>query len=265
MQETVESLDVIEKTPDNLEIETRRSLAALYRAVAMYNWDDLIFTHISARIPNADPDDHEERFLINEYGLAFNEVTASNLVTIDASGNGIESTGKAVNPAGFVIHSAVHRNRDDGQYVMHLHSRDGVAVSAQKDGFLPISQQSLMVYDKLAYHDYGGIVDDEAEQKALLADLGDKEIAVLRNHGVLIVGPSPEAVFLNAYFYQTACSIQVAASNGEYNRLPNEIMEKVRDQKKSMQGASSAVRKGASMAWDVVLRRLDALDPTYRS
>ncbi len=239
------------------DLSTRRGLAALYRAAAMFGWDDLTFTHISARIP-----DRSDRYLINEYGLAFNEITAANLVEINAKGEAVDTPDVDVNPAGFIIHSAVHQNRPDAHYVIHLHSKDGVAVAAQKDGLLPISQQSLMIYDSIAYHDYGGIVDDEQEQKALLADAGDKNIVILRNHGVLIMGPSPEAVFLNAYFYQTACSIQIAGSSGEINLLSDSLISKVREQKVEMSKSNSG-STGAMKAWNVVLRRLMAEDSSF--
>lgn len=239
------------------ETTTRRGLAALYRAVAMYGWDDLIFTHISARVPG-----RSERFLISAYGLGFDEITAGNLVEVDAEGEAILPEGADVNPAGFTIHSAIHRGRPDAHYVMHLHTRDGVAVSAQKHGLLPISQQALMIYHSIAYHDYGGIVDDEQEQESLLADAGEKDLIVLRNHGVLIMGPDPQTVFLNAYFYQTACSIQACGSSAEMNVLREETIGKVGEQRSAM-SKGNAASKSASKAWDLVLRRLMARDPSF--
>src|SRR5580698_5725110 len=167
------------------EWKARVELAALYRLVALYGWDDMIYTHISARIPG--PDHH---FLINPYGMFFGEMTASSLVKIDLEGQILQETPYFINPAGFTIHSAIHAARDDALYVMHLHSDQGVAVAAQKEGLLPISQHALICLPRLAYHDYEGIALNADEKERLVRDLGDKAIMLLRNHGTLAVGRS---------------------------------------------------------------------------
>ena len=165
------------------EWQVRVNLAALYRLVAHMGWDDMIYTHISARIPGP-----EHHFLINPYGLFFEEITASSLVKIDLDGDIIQDTEYAINPAGFTIHSAVHAAREDAQFVMHLHSDQGVAVSAQTEGLLPISQHALVCIPQLSYHDYEGIALNLDERERLVADLGDKNMMLLRNHGTLAVG-----------------------------------------------------------------------------
>lgn len=246
-----------ESGSDEPEHGARRDLASLYRAAALYHWGDLIFTHISARIPG-----DREQFLINEYGLRFDEVTASNLVKVDASGSVLDVVPGEINPAGFAIHSAIHRECPNAMYVMHLHTRDGIAVAAQKGGLLPISQQALLVYDEIAYHDYGGIVEDEAEQQRLLRDMGNSRIVVLRNHGSLFVGESPQEVFLNAYFYQSACSIQVSAGSRELSLVPTQVLEKVKEQKGRMRD-SSARGAAAAKVWKVVLRTLTSQDDSF--
>ena len=165
------------------EWQARVDLAALYRLVALYGWDDLIYTHISARIPGP-----EHHFLINPYGMLFEEITASSLVKIDLDGNILQETPYFINPAGFTIHSAIHAAREDAHFVMHLHSDQGVAVAAQKEGLLPLSQHALIVLPRLAYHDYEGIALNLDERERLVADIGDKTLMLLRNHGTLAVG-----------------------------------------------------------------------------
>ena len=171
------------------EWQTRVDLAAAYRLVALFRWDDLVFTHITAKIPGT------EHFLINPYGLMFDEITASSLVKIDIAGKVLQETPFPINPAGFVIHSAVHSARHDAQCVMHTHTLNGVAVSAQKRGVLPISQFSIFVLASLAYHDYEGVALRDDEKPRLVADLGDKTFLMLRNHGLLTVGPTMPAAF----------------------------------------------------------------------
>ena len=182
----------------------RVDLAAAYRLVALFGWDDIVFTHLTARIPG--PDHH---FLINPYGMLFDEVTASSLVKIDLQGNKVDDSPFDVNPAGFNIHSAIHSAREDAQCVMHTHSLNGVAVSAQKEGVLPLSQQSTLVLASLAYHDYEGIVLNEDEKPRLVNDLGDALFLMLRNHGLLTVGKSIADAFLFMYTFEAACTIQV--------------------------------------------------------
>lgn len=238
------------------EWSIRVNLAACYRLIAMFGWDDLIFTHISARVPG--PDDH---FLINAYGLMFEEMTASSLVKVDIEGNIVLDTPYHINPAGFTIHSAIHAARDDAGCVLHTHTRAGVAVSAQKDGLLPISQISLFPYASLAYHDYEGIALNEDEKPRLVADLGDRNFLILRNHGLLTVGPSIPDAFLFMYALETACQTQLAALSGgqELVMVDDRIVQGIKAQ-------VEAVLKGfgGELAWPGLLRKLDRKDSSYR-
>src|ERR1700761_982824 len=210
------------------EWKARVNLAALYRLVALYGWDDMVDTHISARIPG--PDHH---FLINPYGMFFDEITASSLVKIDLDGNIIQETPYRINPAGFTIHSAIHAAREDAQYVMHLHTADGVAVSAQKHGLLPISQHALVVLPRLAYHDYEGIALNLEERERIVADMGDSATILLRNHGTLAVGPSAGDCWNAMYFLERACTMQINALGGGMENIliaPQEAQDEVRRQ-----------------------------------
>jgi ribulose-5-phosphate 4-epimerase/fuculose-1-phosphate aldolase len=237
------------------EWDMRVNLAAAYRLVALYGWDDLIFTHVSARVPGT------EHFLINPYGMMFEEITASSLVKIDLGGRKIMDSPYEINPAGFTIHSCIHAAREDVGCVMHIHSRSGVAVAAQKQGLLPISQQSLFVLASLAYHDYEGVALDAAEQPRLVADLGDKSYLMLRNHGLLTVGSSPADAFLFMYTFESACAIQVRAQSGgqELIRLPEPLLAGIR-------AAVSQVTRGlgSGLVWPGLLRKLDRSSPGYR-
>lgn len=242
--------------PTDTEQDVRRDLAAVYRLVAQHGWDDLIFTHISARVPGP-----EHHFLINPFGLRFDEVTASNLVKIDIEGNPVGPTEHSVNPAGFVIHSALHMARDDAQCVIHLHTDDGVAVAAQEDGLLPLSQHAMMVQGEVAYHDYEGIAFDLEERERLVADMGDKHLMMLRNHGTLSVGPSCAAAWLAIYFLERACTMQIRAqSSGARLVTPHQgVPEKVTAQSTSLFTGSAG-----AFTWPALLRKLDAVDPSYR-
>ncbi len=191
------------------EWETRVNLAATYRLVAQFGWSDLIFTHISARVPGG-----SHHFLINPYGLLFDEVTASSLVKIDLDGNKVMDSPHDINPAGFTIHSAIHAARDDAQCVLHVHSVNGIAVSAQRDGVLPLSQQSIFVLASLGYHDYEGVALNAEEKPRLVANLGNKHFLMLRNHGLLTVANSIPDAFLYMYLFETTCMIQVRAQAG---------------------------------------------------
>src|SRR5215831_17573717 len=181
------------------EWQARVDLAAAYRLVALYGWDDLIFTHISARVPGGD-----HHFLLNPYGMMFDEVTASSLVKIDLQGQKVGDSPYFINPAGFTIHSAVHEAREDALCVMHLHTRNGIAVSAQKDGLLPLSQQAMFALASLAYHDYEGLALDAEEKPRLVADLGNKKSLILRNHGLLTVGRTVAEAFLGMFLLERA-------------------------------------------------------------
>src|SRR3981189_2303585 len=191
------------------ESNQRVNLAACYRLVALFGWDDLVDTHISARIPGP-----EHHFLINPYGLLFEEITASSLVKIDLEGNVLQETPCFINPAGFTIHSAIHAAREDAHYVMHLHSDDGVAVAAQAQGLMPLSQHALIVLPRLAYHDYEGIALNHDERERLVADIGDKTLMLLRNHGTLAGGDTAADCWGGVYYLERACTMQVKALSG---------------------------------------------------
>jgi len=237
------------------EWRVRVDLAAAYRVVAMFGWDDLVFTHISARIPGSDG-----QFLINPYGLMFEEITASSLVRVDDSGNKLDDSAFEINPAGFVIHSAVHGARHDAACVLHTHSLNGVAVSAQKAGVLPISQQSIFVLASLAYHDYEGVALRDDEKPRLVADLGDKTFLMLRNHGLLTVGTSVAEAVVSMYLFETVCNIQVRAlaGGGALTEVDPRIVATAKEQ------ASVVTRGlGAALTWPGLLRRLDRRLPGY--
>ena len=254
MTDSAEDLDIRSQVTAE-EWEVRVNLAACYRLIAMYGWDDLIFTHVSARVPG--PDDH---FLINAYGLMFEEMTASTLVKVDLDGQIVLDSPYPINPAGFTIHSAVHAARPDAGCVLHTHTRAGVAVSAQADGLLPLSQISLLPCASLAYHDYEGIALNEDEKPRLVADLGDCRFLILRNHGLLTVGESIPEAFLYMYALETACQTQIAAQSGggELIHVPEAIVQGIRAQVDLVLKGS-----GAELAWPGLLRKLDRLDPTY--
>lgn len=235
------------------EWQARVDLAALYRLVALHGWDDLIYTHISARIPGP-----EHHFLINPYGMLFDEITASSLVKIDLDGNILQETPYFINPAGFTIHSAIHAAREDAKYVMHLHSDQGVAVAAQKEGLLPLSQHSLIVLPHLAYHDYEGIALNLDERERLVNDIGDKTLMLLRNHGTLSVGSTAADCWVGMFFLERACKQQVMAlSAGRENVLfaPEASVSEVK--KQTGRGI------GGGLAWPGCLRRLDRELPGY--
>ena len=239
------------------EWKLRVDLAACYRLMAYYGWDDLIFTHLSVRAPGP-----EHHFLINPYGLMFQEITASSLVKVDVNGELVEDApGHGINPAGFTIHSAIHMAREDAQAVLHLHARDAVAVSAQDEGLLPLSQTALLVYSRLAYHDYEGVALDLGERERLVRDLGDKDAFILRNHGVLTVGPTIQGAFILMYFLVKACEIQVQAQNaGGKLRLPSQdAIETTRRQ------SLDRTPETGKRAWPALLRLLDSQDPSYKS
>lgn len=238
------------------EWQTRTDLAACYRLVALYGWDDLVFTHITARVPGSG-----HYFLLNPYGMLFEEVTASSLVKVDLDGNKITPSPYEINPAGFVIHSAVHAARADAQCVIHLHTDAGVAVSAQKDGLLAISQNALFPIASLAYHDYEGIALRDDEKARLVRDLGDRSFMILRNHGTLTVGLSVADAFLFMFVLERACRIQLLAQSGgaDLTRVPQPIVEGI------VEDARAATRGlGGQLAWPGLLRKLDRIDSSYR-
>lgn len=246
----------IQKEISEAEWQVRVDLAAAYRLVALYGWDDLIFTHLSARVPGP-----EHHFLINPYGMMFEEITASSLVKINLEGEIVAPSPYFVNPAGFTIHSAVHAAREDALCVIHLHTDYGIAVSAQQNGLLPISQQSLFALASLAYHDYEGLALNEDEKSRLVADLGNKNNMILRNHGLLTVGQTAAEAFLSMYILERACRIQILAQSGG-GTLPG-IAEPILEKVASQQGAVT-VGQGAQLTWPGLRRKLDRIDPSYR-
>jgi ribulose-5-phosphate 4-epimerase/fuculose-1-phosphate aldolase len=238
------------------EWQLRQDLAACYRLVALYGWSDLVFTHISARIPG--PDHH---FLINPYGLMFDEITASSLVKVDQHCNKLNDSQHPVNPAGFVIHSAIHEAREDAGCVLHTHTRAGVAVSAQKDGILPLSQQSTFVLGSLAYHDYEGVAFRPEEKPRLQADLGRANFMVLRNHGLLVVGKTIADAFLSMYTFEATCQIQLAAQSGggALTHVDPRIVSGVAESMRVQTGGL-----GGAFVWPALLRKLQRIDPSYQ-
>jgi len=267
------------------EWQLRQELAACYRLIAHFRMTDLIFTHISVRIPG--PHHH---FLINPYGLFFDEITASNLVKIDLQGQAVEPSPYAVNPAGFVIHSAIHGARDNAQCVLHTHTKAGCAVAAQRDGLLPLNQISMEFYGNVAYHDYEGIALDLDERERLVKDLGDKPVLILRNHGLLTVGETVQQAFLRMYYLEKACEIQLAAQAGgqalvipsdavcahterQFNHLADvptdpAVLSAGRQPAESSRvttaGTQMADGDGYQLAWTALLRLIDRIDPSYK-
>jgi ribulose-5-phosphate 4-epimerase/fuculose-1-phosphate aldolase len=238
------------------EWQARVELAAVYRLVALYGWDDLIFTHISARVP-----DEDGHFLINPYGFLFEEITASSLVKVNLQGEIVSETSNFINPAGFTIHSAVHEARHDVGCVLHTHSLYGVALSTQKEGLLPISQQSLFPLSGLSYHNYEGVALNEEEKPRLVADLGTKNFLILRNHGLLTCGKTMAEAFLFMYILESACRIQILGQSGGKELIP--IHPAI------LQGITAQVEMvtkgmGADLAFPALLRKLDRIDGSYK-
>lgn len=236
------------------EWQVRVDLAACYRLVAHYGWDDLVFTHLSARVPGP-----EHHFLINPYGWLFEEITASSLVKVDQEGKIVDpGATERVNPAGFTIHSAVHMAREDAHAVIHLHAAAGVAVSAQREGLLPLSQTAMLCLRHLSYHDYEGVALNLDERERIVHDLGDKDMMILRNHGTLTVGRNCAEAFTLHYFLMKACEIQVAAMGGRELYMPSqEAVETTHEQ-------SGTLAKASKLTWPALLRMLDRKDPSYK-
>ncbi len=239
------------------EWQLRVDLAAAYRLVAAYGMSDLVFTHISARIPGP-----EHHFLINPYGLMFDEITASSLVKVDAQCHKLSDSPFPVNPAGFTIHSAIHEARHDVGCVLHTHTRAGIAVSAQRCGVLPISQQATFVLASLAYHDYEGVALRDDEKPRLQADLGDRTYLMLRNHGLLTVGRTVADAFLSMYTFENTCRVQIdaQASGQELIAIDPQILQGMDRVMKTVTAG-----QGAQIAWPALLRKLDRMDPGYRA
>lgn len=236
------------------EWQLRTDLAALYRLVAMHGWDDFLFTHLSARVPGP-----EHHFLLNPLGLTFDEVTASSLVKVDLEGNKVLESPYDVNQAGFTIHSAVHMAREDAICVMHLHTDDGVAVSAMEQGLMPLSQHAMQL-GEIACHDYEGVALDLDERERIVRDLGNHQCMILRNHGTLVVGPTICAAWMAMYYLERACTMQVRAlAGGTVNLPPQGSAEKAAQQSRGLYDGT--VDK---LAWPALLRKVDRVDDSYR-
>ena len=249
-----QSISIKEKVSPE-EWQARVDLAAAYRLVHHFHWDDLIFTHISARVPGP-----EHHFLINPFGLMFDEITASSLVKIDLEGNIINPGPYFVNKAGFTIHSAVHAAREDARCVMHLHSVAGTAVSTQEQGLLPIHQTAMLLNGQIAYHDYEGVAFNLDERPRLVTDLGQKSAMILRNHGTLTVGSSVASAFINMYFLERACAVQIAAATPGVKLIePPESVQKLVEQQAAMEKAGAE-----KLLWPTLIRMLDRKDASYK-
>jgi len=241
------------------EWAVRVDLAAAYRLVSLYGWEDLVFTHISARVPGT-----EDQFLINPYGLFFDEITASSLVKIDLKGEKVQDSPFPVNAAGFVIHSAIHAARHDARCVLHTHTANGIAVSAQREGLLPLSQHSLFVLTSVGYHDFEGPALDDDEKPRLVADLGDSRCLILRNHGLLTVGETIADAFIAMYYLEASCAIQVRAQSGGGDLIP--VPKDVIDRGYAAAAKEQRRRGGqGTLVWPGLLRRLDRRDSSYRT
>ena len=238
------------------EWEARVKLAASYRLAARLRWTDHIYTHFSLRVPG--PDRH---FLINPYGLTFDEITASSLIKLDLDGNILDDpTGLGYNRAGYVIHSAIHRAREHTHAVLHTHTAAGIGVSAQQGGLLMISQHAMRFHRRLGYHNYEGIALDLDEQQRLVADLGEHDALILRNHGLLACGRDIEEAFYNLYYLERACAAQLAAqSGGAALHVPPEAVAE-----KAARGFDQAIADGRQKShWDAYLRQLERDDPSF--
>lgn len=249
---------------DLAEWQVRVDLAACYRLVAHFGWTDLIYTHISARVPNS-----EDHYLLNPFGLAFDEVTASNLLKVDLQGNKLEDSPYPVHRAGFVIHSAVHAARADANCVIHLHTRAGMAVSALEEGLLPLTQHAMLFAGRVGYHASEGLAVDMDERARIARDLADNDVLILRNHGTLVVGHTIGQAFSKMWHLEKACQAQmdILASGRPYTLPPREVAEQV-----SRMGfhsrATSDYPEGRSplgnMEWPSLLRLAERLDPSFR-
>ena len=253
------SIDIpsLEGKVSDEEWAVRVDLAAAYRMVAHYGWDDLIFTHLSARVPG--PENH---FLLNPYNLMFDEVTASALVKVDVNGNPVEPTPFVTNPAGFIIHSAIHMAREDAHAVMHLHTPAGQAVSAHSEGLLPLSQTAMLIRDEVTFHDYEGVAVDLDERERLVAHLGAKNAMLLRNHGTLAVGKTVGECFIRLYTLERACQVQIMAlSAGDNLNNPPQGAPEIAAQ----QGAVALPMAAQFLAWPALKRKAYRLDPSFAS
>lgn len=257
MAATVEKISGTPKISD-AEWAVRVDLAACYRLIALHQWDDLVFTHISARVPGT-----ENEFLINPYGLTFEEITATSLVKVGLDGQPLLPTPYPVNPAGFTIHSAIHEVRHDAGCVIHIHTPDGTAVASVEGGLLPINQAAQSVTFDLAYHDYEGIALDHDERPRLQKDLGDKNLMLLRNHGTLAVGRTVAEAFLRIYFLERACTMQVRTAMLGKPIYP--IDPAVEGKNADIIRSAGTSNFADKLVWPAMLRRLDRIDPSYKN
>jgi ribulose-5-phosphate 4-epimerase/fuculose-1-phosphate aldolase len=242
-------------TISNAERQMRVDLAACYRLVALYDMDDMFSTHISARVPSS-----EEHFLLNPYGVLFEQVTASDLVKVDLHGNIVQDTQYSINSAGFVIHSAVHAARPDAKCVLHTHTVAGMAIASLEDGLLPLTQKSMRFYNRIGYHDYEGVADDLDEHERLVRDLGHHNALILRNHGLLTCGPTVSHAFFLMKNLEKSCQTQIAAmsAGAKLIRLSPNLMEVAA-------GQVAGRLDGEASGWPSLLKKLDRIDPSYRN
>lgn len=236
------------------ERHTRQELAAAYRLAYRHGWDDLIYTHISARVPGS-----RDQYLVNGFGLCFEEITASNLVKIDVDGVIVGASDYPVNAAGFIIHSAIHEAMDEHHCVMHLHTPAGMAVSAMGEGLLPLSQYAMRFHERIGYHEFEGIALSDGEKKSLVADLGQHKAMILRNHGVLTCGATVAEAFVYMYYLEIACQVQVAAMNAGRPHLPAAGVPGL-----TARQFADDVDPPGSREWPAMLRRLDREQPGYK-
>lgn len=237
------------------ELAIRRDLAAAYRLAALFGWDDLIYSHISARLPGP-----EHHFLVNPLGLGFDEITASNLVKIDLDGNVIGDSPYKPNAAGFVIHGAIHSSREDAQCVMHLHSEAGMALSMLEEGLLPLNQHAMRFYGRISYHDFEGIALAPDEKERFVADLGDSAALILRNHGTITVGHSVGHAFTENFYLEKSARAQLLAqATGRPLVIPPQDVIELTVQQWLADLATNPDRE-----WPSLLRKLDRTDPSYR-
>ena len=238
----------------------RLDLAAAYRLVAHFGWSDLLATHLSARVPG--PKDH---FLINGFGLMFDEITASNLIKVDMEGNKLTESEYDVNPAGFVIHSAVHMARPEVACVIHTHTQAGTSVASQKHGLLPMTQHALAVIAQTGYHEYEGIATDLDERERIARDIADKQVLVLRNHGLLTVGRTAGEAFMWMYRAERACRMQVAFQQTGAELMPiPEHVQKLTIERNKFNNSAQGYRPIGKREWPALLRLLDKVSPGYR-
>jgi ribulose-5-phosphate 4-epimerase/fuculose-1-phosphate aldolase len=242
------------------EWRTRVDLAACYRLVDHFGWSDLLGTHISARVPG-----EEDAFLINPYGLLFDEITASSLVKVDEAGTILSPTDRHINPAGFVIHSAIHMAKPELACALHTHTPAGTAVATSKAGLRPLTQHALAIIAHVAYHGYEGIATDLSERERLVADLGDANVLILRNHGLLTVGRTIAEAFVWMYRAERACRMQLAfqGMGDEAVEIPDEV-QRVTIERNRKANSPEGHRPIGLHEWPALLRRLDRIDPGYK-